>query len=461
MKKSPIMEAARKGDVDFLLRSTESDPTFLEVIVMNGEETPLHVASMYGHLSFVREILKLRESLGRELNKDGFTPLHIAASMGHVEVVRELLDKLSSEICLIKGKERKIPLHYAAMRGRVCVLDELVSANPESLEEITARGETVLHLAVRFCQFDGFVVLLERLKEFDKLFVLNKKDNGGNTVLHLAVQKRQYEVIDLLLGSKGSNNTMARDLIEVNSLNSNGFTPLDVLFHFGGEPEDSEIHQILCEAGAVRSRDLDTRQETRMENETTQSEESLMTHKQWLDYFKYKKDRVSPNEVRNVLLVIAILIATATYQAVLSPPGGVWQEDYCIDGYCQVTNLKGNKTKPVYYAGTTIMGSKSWISYGIFIFLNSIGFFTSIELISLLTKGLPFYLELQVSLTAVALTYGFAMAALSPSFGLGLFFLVISVVLPIAVAKIPSLIRKYAKKIKIYPLRSTTTTTSS
>lgn len=275
----------------------------------------------------------------------------------------------------------------------------------------------------------------------------------------------KLQVIDLLLGSRGSNNTIPRDFVEVNPLNSNGLTPLDLLLHFGGEPEDAEIHQILHEAGAVRSRDLDTRQETKTkptitENETTQSEESLMTHKQWLDYFKYKKDRVSPNEVRNVLLVIAILIATATYQAVLSPPGGVWQEDYCINGYCQVTNLKGNKTKPVYYAGTTIMGSKSWISYGIFIFLNSIGFFTSIELISLLTKGLPFYLELQVSLNAVALTYGFAMAALSPNFGLGLFFMVLSVVLPIAVAKIPSLIRKHAKNIRISPLRSTTPTTS-
>ncbi|KAG7644312.1 hypothetical protein ISN44_As02g040180 [Arabidopsis suecica] len=69
---------------------------------------------------------------------------------------------------------------------------------------------------------------------------------------------------------------------------------------------------------------------------------------------------------------------------------------------------------------------------------------------------LPFYLELQVSLTAVALTYGFAMATLSPNFGLGLFFLVISVELPI-----PSLVRKHAKKTRIYPLRSTTTTTST
>ncbi|CAA7050623.1 unnamed protein product [Microthlaspi erraticum] len=451
MEKNPLMEAARKGDVEYLLRSAESDPSLLEIIIIDGEETPLHVATMYGHLSFVKEILKLRENLGRELNKDGFTPLHIAASMGHVEIVRELLEKLSGEICLIKGKERKIPLHYAAMRGRVCVLDELVSAKPESLEVITARGETVLHLAVRFCQFDGFVALLECLKEFDKLCVLNKQDNGGNTVLHLAVHKRQYEVIDLLLGSYGTNNTIPRGFIEVNSLNSKGFTPLDLLLNIGDEPEDSEIYQILREAGAVRSRDHNTRQTT-TENETTQSEETLMTHKQFLDYFKNKKEKISPNDIRSVLLVIAILIATATYQAALSPPGGVWQEDYCVKGYCQ-----GDKTKRIYHAGTTIMGSQNWISYGIFIFLNSVGFFTSIELISLLTKGLPFYLEMQVSLNAVALTYGFAMAALSPSLGLGMIFLVISVVLPIAVAKIPSLIRKHAKKSRI----STTTTTTS
>ena len=47
------------------------------------------------------------------------------------------------------------------------------------------------------------------------------------------------------------------------------------------------------------------------------------------------------------------------------------------------------------------MRSKSWISYGIFIF-------------SLLTKGLPFYL---------ALTYGFAMAALFHDVVLGVFFI--------------------------------------
>ncbi|CAH8301698.1 unnamed protein product [Eruca vesicaria subsp. sativa] len=457
MEKNPLMEAARKGDVEFLLRSTESDPTLLEVIIINGQETPLHVASMYGHLSFVKEMLNLREDLGREVNKDGFTPLHIAASMGHVGIVKELLEKLSGEICLIKGKERKIPLHYAAMRGRVRVLDALVSSNPQSLEEVTARGETVLHLAVGLCQFDAFVALLECLKEFDKLCVLNKQDYGGNTVLHLAVQKRQFEVVDLLLGSKDSSNTLPIDFIEVNSLNSNGFTPLDMLLHCGSEPEDTEIHQLLIQAGAVRSRDQNTIQPA---TTTTPSEESLMTHKQWIDYFKHKKDRIPPNEVRSVLLVIAILIATATYQAALSPPGGIWQEDYyCIGRYCQESETKGNKTKPVYYAGTTIMGSKSWINYGIFIFLNSVGFFTSIELISLLTKGLPFYLELQVSLTALALTYGFAMAALSPNFGLGLFFMVISVVLPFAVAKIPSLIRKLAKKTRVFPLRRTTPTT--
>lgn len=33
------------------------------------------------------------------------------------------------------------------------------------------------------------------------------------------------------------------------------------------------------------------------------------------------------DEKRNALLVVAVLLVTVTYQAVLSPPGGVWQDD--------------------------------------------------------------------------------------------------------------------------------------
>ena len=35
------------------------------------------------------------------------------------------------------------------------------------------------------------------------------------------------------------------------------------------------------------------------------------------------------DEKRNALLVVAVLLVSVTYQAVLNPPGGLWQEDKC------------------------------------------------------------------------------------------------------------------------------------
>jgi hypothetical protein len=37
---------------------------------------------------------------------------------------------------------------------------------------------------------------------------------------------------------------------------------------------------------------------------------------------------------RNALLVVAVLLITVTYQAVLSPPGGLWQDDYKPETNC-------------------------------------------------------------------------------------------------------------------------------
>ncbi|XP_040997853.1 uncharacterized protein LOC121243852 [Juglans microcarpa x Juglans regia] len=51
-------------------------------------------------------------------------------------------------------------------------------------------------------------------------------------------------------------------------------------------------------------------------------------------YFKYKPERDSANDVRNALLVVLALIAAATFQAGLNPPGGVWQDTKNDHGCC-------------------------------------------------------------------------------------------------------------------------------
>ena len=65
-------------------------------------------------------------------------------------------------------------------------------------------------------------------------------------------------------------------------------------------------------------------------------------------YFKFKKGRDSPGETRNALLVIAVLVATATFQVRVNPPGGVWQDNYIPERSNSSSSYKGHKQGLLY-----------------------------------------------------------------------------------------------------------------
>lgn len=236
--------------------------------------------------------------------------------------------------------------------------------------------------------------------------------------------------------------------MEVNSLNKNSLTALDVLLIFQSEAGDREIEDVLGQAGAKRARDLHTSAlELTSQNQgvtTNPSNDRLAPiertrspARQLLEYFKYNKIRDSPSEARNAMLVIAILIATATYQAVLSPPGGVWQDDSLS------SNNNGTDTTKPHMAGQAVMGSKSMVLFGLFIFFNSVGFFTSLNMIYVLTSGFPLQLELQVSMCALILTYDTSMTFMTANNVLSVLFTVVSIALPIAIPIATMVARNY------------------
>ncbi|KAJ8573408.1 hypothetical protein K7X08_009919 [Anisodus acutangulus] len=279
-----------------------------------------------------------------------------------------------------------------------------------------------------------FKLLLENLKEFNKYDLLNKKDIQGNTVLHLAVSTKKYEVVDLLLDD---------DIVSKGTIEGYG---------------DRDIEEILRASGAVSVENLQSLQQEALpqswvvpvqdpSNEQSSREQRgdrpRSRSKKLQDFFKYNKTIDPPGKVRDTLLVIAILIATATYQTVLSPPGGVWQDTYWPDGNNNTSNDGIMPSRRI--AGQSVMGTNNPISYGLFLVFNSIGFFVSLHTINFLTIGFPLQLELQVSLVALTVTYDTVMSAITPN-GEFLLFFIFSIVFPVLLPCITMLLRNYCKK---------------
>ncbi|GLU00356.1 hypothetical protein SLE2022_177330 [Rubroshorea leprosula] len=305
-----LVEAARLGNIAAFLSFLNEDPSLLDRVALKSVDNPLHVAALAGQTDIVREIITRKPAFAKELNQDGFSPMHIASANGHVEIVRELV-KMGSDLFLLKGKDGVVPLHCAAMKGRVNVVKELVLACPEALREVTALGDTALHLAVKSNSMETVRLLIEELKRVQMTEIVNWKDKDGNTILHLATFRRQHQMIGLLIGEGAIVSG-----VEANAMNSGGFTPkdiMDLVLQNGCDVHDIHILQMFQQFGAVKSKEIRTNarnSEQNPENKATLFQSSCS----WNLWRELKKEvEQSSTDTQNALMVVAVLIATVTY----------------------------------------------------------------------------------------------------------------------------------------------------
>lgn len=188
-----LQKAAANGDVASLRAVLLHNSIALhEMLATTTVDTPLLIAAALGHHEFVKEIMSRMPNLARQSGKRGAYPLHMAAASGHVRVVAELLEVGGQELCRLRDKDGRMPIHIAATRlGEVGVFEKLTEADPDSLQEVTGRGETVLHLSVKAHQMN-VVKFLSARPDFGSL--LNVQDEQGNTALHLAAAGKSTEV---------------------------------------------------------------------------------------------------------------------------------------------------------------------------------------------------------------------------------------------------------------------------
>ncbi|XP_062146014.1 ankyrin repeat-containing protein BDA1-like [Alnus glutinosa] len=342
-----LWDAAQHGSIDALYALIQRDPNVLDRIDdIPFVETPLHTVASAGHTRFAMEIMRLKPSFARKLNQDGFTPLHLALQKlhplenesndnqvllenesnddqalqnNHTQLAYRLVS-VDKDLVRVQGREGVTPLHYVAQIGNLDLLSKFLEDCPTSVQDVTIRGETVFHIALKYNNLHALKYLIKWIQSATNEYasswekkLLNWEDEEGNTVLHIAVSKNQPQVVRQLLNAG----------VHINRKNLWGFTALDICFQDGNNERSMKC--MLCCAGALRASSLAT---------VKSCEALLKSH--CLIYSTYKKlliwrlrqQKKITNDLRNMLLVIVVLFITATYQTALSPPGGVWQDNY-------------------------------------------------------------------------------------------------------------------------------------
>ncbi|XP_044476343.1 ankyrin repeat-containing protein BDA1-like [Mangifera indica] len=396
-----LQDLAAVGDVDKLFSVLTKDLYVLEDIEkIPLVSTPLHTAVSQGKIHFAKEIVNLKPSFAWKQDERGLSPLHLALEGKHLQEGQDPRDpdlewkyqelitwliKHDSGLVRVKAMGLVTPLHYAAQVDDESSLAEFLHVFPSSIEDLTVKSETVVHVAIKKGSFKAFKVLLGWLPRVHKLGILYREDEEGNNALHTAVSASEPEMVKLLLRYMG-----------VNERNSKGLTALEMFNHYQCQGlVNAEVGDILRATEAITASQLHR-----------PSQESSLVEK-----FSQKIRFISglgnrgvdeiPLETRNILLVVAVLVATATYQAALSPPGGFWQDN----SNPQPAANNASTEPSEHHAGKMILRSRG---QSIFLAANSLAFFTSLCKISALAVGLPFENMSLVMIFWMSISYYFS-----------------------------------------------------
>ena len=199
-----MKQVALQGNIDGFYNLIREDVKLLEHIdELPFVDTPLHIATSAGHITFSTEMIGLKPSFARKLNPDGFSPIHIALQKKNIEMVHRLL-QLDRDLVRVKGRERITPLHYVVAAGDLDLLEKFLLVCPHSIEDLSIRNETALHIALIHNNLEAFRFLVGWLEDnrfknassYERKF-LNWKDEKGDTILHIAVSQNQTQVTSL------------------------------------------------------------------------------------------------------------------------------------------------------------------------------------------------------------------------------------------------------------------------
>ncbi|EEF48035.1 ankyrin repeat-containing protein, putative [Ricinus communis] len=182
-------------------------------------ERKLQDAAMEGHQ---------KPEFASEMDPNGCSPLLLAAAKGKLELAKELLGSGPSNWYVEKSRWEDASSFSSPLRAVLNLRNRVASLCGWGVNGLEALN-----------------ILIEVIRKDEEL--INWKDHGGNTLIHVAVAKKQIQIIKSLL-------SIIR--LELNALDSNGLTALDILVHSPRELRDMEIQEFLIKARASSAKGL-------------------------------------------------------------------------------------------------------------------------------------------------------------------------------------------------------------
>ena len=418
-----LNEVAQYGNIEAFYRLIiRGDVKILEDISqLPFVDTPLHIAASAGcpqHIHFAMEMMRLKPSFARKLNPNGYSPIHLAVQAGHIEMVLRLL-QVDGDLVRVKGKEGRTPMHDAAAKEtaqHLILLDKFLLVCPNSIEDVTIQNQTSLHIALENNNLDAFKRLvrwLRKNKSENGREILNRQDEKGKTVLHVAVSRNQTEASSLLssiiyilmkhicvvnvycafIMILLHNMQAVRELlncgVNLNARNLEGRTAQDMLQE-QTQANNSVIRDLLICCGALSCS---------LRPGILRKTGLFFERLRLLIKSAHEGSRIL-NDDRNALLVVAALLITITYQVVITPPGGLWQDD------CR-PEVNNGCSSP-HYAGTAIGALNNIATINYFTFTLS-----AIMTFLLLPKGYIISALFKMALIHLWFSYFYSLAVIT------------------------------------------------
>ncbi|ERN15059.1 hypothetical protein AMTR_s00056p00024240 [Amborella trichopoda] len=325
-----LYEVCETGNFTAFQGLIEEDKFILREVMPLSGDTCLHVTARFGHATIAGEILNLRPDMAHAVNHEGLTPMHLAAANGCREVYELLLRTNPGKLCFLRDRDGRTPVHYVAMNGDYSMFSSAMVLCPQSTTSLTDKGETVLLLCAKYNKFEFLNVLISFPQDKESVIdLIHVPDNHGNTLIHLAKVAGQHAVSGpFWLGAEPVQGLFAQVWVG----------PKPALC---GQGEARARTQTQTQPAAGPKVELVTYMESRANTEdqtrppNDRSVEDLQSQSQRNQNQPENRDKAEKDghfqeqwlegikSSRGTTSVVAALIATASFAAGISPPGGV------------------------------------------------------------------------------------------------------------------------------------------